>query len=259
MVDSGPADAPAYVLLHSLACTGLMTWYPAMETVRQFGRLVVFDQRLHGQGISSHRFLLEDCADDLAALADVLGIRTFVPVGYSMGSLVAQLVWKRHRERVDGLVLCATTSAVSRASYERLATGVFAALLETLSPKAGPPAAAPDAGGPVLSDYRWLLNQFRATSPGAITHAIAEIIRFDSTGWIGDVDVPTSVVVNLRDRALPTRRQHWLASQIPDAHTVTVDAGHAGCTFRTDRFVPALDEAIASVHRRIMADQHKGA
>jgi hypothetical protein len=37
VVDSGPADAPAYVLLHSLACTGLMTWCPALETTAWSG------------------------------------------------------------------------------------------------------------------------------------------------------------------------------------------------------------------------------
>lgn len=260
-VDSGPQDAPTYVLLHSVACTGLMTWYPVLKTVRQFGRVVVFDQRLHGQGISSDRFLLEDCADDVAALADVLGIRTFVPVGYSMGSLVAQLVWKRHRERVDGLVLCAATAAVSRASYERLATGIFAALVEAISPplRSAAPLAAPPAPEFVRSDHRWLFDEFRATSPGAITRAIAEIVRFDSTRWISDIDVPTSVVINLRDRAFGTQRQRWLASQIPGSHTVTVDAGHSGCTFRADKFVPALREAINSVHRRIAADQPKPA
>jgi 3-oxoadipate enol-lactonase len=62
VVDSGPEDAPAYVLLHSVACTGLMTWYPVLDVVRGFGRVVVFDQRCHGQGISTPRFLLEDCA-----------------------------------------------------------------------------------------------------------------------------------------------------------------------------------------------------
>ena len=46
--DSGSADGPTYVLLHSLACTGLMAWYPALDTVREFGRVVVFDQRCHG-------------------------------------------------------------------------------------------------------------------------------------------------------------------------------------------------------------------
>jgi diacylglycerol O-acyltransferase len=251
VVDTGPADGPTYVLLHSVACTGLMTWYPALAPLREFGRVVVFDQRCHGQGITTPRFLLEDCADDVAALADVLGISTFVPVGYSMGSLIAQLVWKRHSERVDGLVLCAATAAVNRASYERIASGLFAALIEAVSPPArrfGPAAAAGDG---LLRDHQWLLGQLRNTSPGAITRAVAEVIRFDSTSWVADIDVPTSVLVTMRDRAFGVQRQRWLADRIPGAETIEIDAGHAGCTFASDKFVAGLLQAVEAVHRRL--------
>ncbi|WP_193045771.1 alpha/beta fold hydrolase [Mycolicibacterium baixiangningiae] len=255
VIDYGPQDGPTYLLLHSVACTGLMTWYPALDVVKQFGRVVVFDQRCHGHGISSPRFLLEDCADDVVALADALGIRTFVPVGYSMGSLIAQLVWRRHRERVDGLVLCAAAAAVSRASYERLATGIFAAFIDAFSPPLRGPSLTPvsSAADGVFGVPQWLLGQFRATSPGAITRAVAEITRFDSRPWVGEIDVPTSVVITLRDHAFGTGRQRWLAGQIPDAQVVPVDAGHASCTLQSDRFVPALSEAISSVHDRVLS------
>lgn len=256
VIDTGPSDGPTYVLLHSLACIGLMTWYPALDVVRKFGRVLVFDQRCHGQGISPPRMLLEDCADDVAALADALDIASYVPVGYSMGSLIAQLVWRRHRERVDGLVLCAAAAAVSRARYERIATGVFATLMETLSPaprRCGP-SAAPNHG--YLRDHQWVLGQLRATSPGGITRAIAEVVRFDSTSWVGEIDVPTAVVVTMKDRAFGVPRQKWLASQIPDAEIVTVDAGHAGCTLQPAAFVPGLHRAIESVHRRIPAPNY---
>lgn len=249
--DSGPSDGPTYLLLHSLACTGLMTWYPALDVVREFGRVVVFDQRCHGQGISSPRILLEDCADDVAALADALGISSFVPVGYSMGSLVAQLVWQRHRERVDGLVLCAAAAAVSRARYERLATGLFASVIEALgpAPRRCEPSAAVTSG--VFPDHQWVLGQFRATSPGGVTRAIAEVLRFDSTTWVGEIDVPTSVLVTSKDRAFGVQRQKWLADRIPGAEVVMVEAGHAGCTLQPAVFVPGLRQAIESVHRRL--------
>jgi 3-oxoadipate enol-lactonase len=251
VVDTGPSDGPTYVLLHSLACTGLMTWYPALHMVREFGRVVIFDQRCHGQGISPPRMLLEDCADDVAALADALDIPSFVAVGYSMGSLVAQLAWRRHRDRVDGLVLCAAAAAVSRAWYERLATGVFAALVENLStaPHRGGPAAAVTPA--FLPDHQWVLGQFRTTSPGGITRAIAEVIRFDSTSWVDEIDVPTAVVVTMKDRAFGVQRQKWLASHIPDAEMVAVHAGHGGCTLQPAAFVPGLRKAIESVHRRL--------
>lgn len=255
LVDSGPRDGPTFVLLHSVACTGVMTWYPALAQLQQYGRVVVFDQRGHGQGIDTPRFLLEDCADDVAAVADVLDVDTFVPVGYSMGSLIAQLVWKRHPDRVDGLVLCAAAAAVNRASYERIATGLFAALLESLSPPSRrlAPGAAVSHGW--LRDHQWILRQVRSTSPGAITRAVAEVIRFDSTRWAHQIDVPTAVLVTTRDRAFGVQRQRWLASRIPDAETVEVEAGHAGCTFASERFVAGLVAAVDSVHDRLTSTE----
>jgi pimeloyl-ACP methyl ester carboxylesterase len=254
VVDSGPvADAPTFMLLHGLACTGLMMWYPALEMMRGCGRVVVFDQRWHGQGISAPRFLLEDCADDVAALADVLGVDRFVPVGYSMGSLVAQLVWHRHRQRLDGLVLgAAPTGWWSHVTWERLGAGVFAALVEALSPRPGLPAVpASNGDSDVRDSLQWVLDQFRTTSPGGIARAVAETTRFDSTSWVGEIDVPTSVLIPLRDRLVPPRHQLWLANQIPEAKIVTVDAGHACCTLQPDKFVAALREAVDSVRRRI--------
>ena len=254
VVDSGPASAgaPTIMLLHSLACTGLMTWYPSLEMVRRFGRVAVFDQRGHGLGITSPRFLLEECADDVVALADELGVDTFIPVGFSMGSLVAQLVWRRHPDRTDGLVLCAGAAKFGgAAAYRRFGTGVFAGLLDALGPEPARLAAAapPDHG--YFNNHRWLYDQFRATSPGAIMRAVAESLRFDSRRWVGEIDVPTAVVVTRRDRAVPPRDQRWMAAQIPCAHTVTVDAGHASCTLSPKAFVPGLHSALKWVIERV--------
>jgi 3-oxoadipate enol-lactonase len=263
VVDSGPVDgAPTFMLLHGLACTGLMMWYPVLEMMRGFGRVVVFDQRWHGQGISTPRFLLEDCADDVAALADALGVETFVPVGYSMGSAVAQLVWRRHPQRLDGLVLgAAPTGWWNGVPWERVGAGVLAALIEVFSPRPGLPrpaavdAPAVDAETLVRNDLQWVLGQLRSTSPGGIVRAVAETTRFDSTSWVGQIDVPTSVLIPLRDRAIPPRQQFWLAEQIPEAHVVTVDAGHACSMLQSEQFVVALREAVDWVRGRIDAER----
>jgi pimeloyl-ACP methyl ester carboxylesterase len=254
VVDSGPVDgAPTFIMLHGLACTGLMMWYPALEMMRGFGRVVVFDQRFHGQGISAPRFLLEDCADDVAALADALGVETFVPVGYSMGSAVAQLVWRRHPQQLDGLVLgAAPTGWWNGVPWERLGAGVLAALIEAFSPRPGlPRPVAAHGETDVRDNLQWILAQVRSTSPGGIARAIAETTRFDSTSWVGQIDVPTSVLIPLHDRAIPPRQQFWLAKQIPGAQVVTVEAGHSCSVLQSEKFVPALREAVDSVRRRI--------
>jgi 3-oxoadipate enol-lactonase len=96
-----------------------------------------------------------------------------------------------------------------------------------------------------------MLEQLRTTSPGGIARAIAEMTRFDSTSWVGEIDVPTSVLIPLRDRLVPPRHQLWLADQIPETKIVTVDAGHACCTLQSDKFLAALREAVDWVRRRI--------
>jgi pimeloyl-ACP methyl ester carboxylesterase len=58
------------------------------------------------------------------------------------------------------------------------------------------------------------------------------------------------VLIPLRDRVIPPRHQRWIAEQIPDAHAVTVDAGHAGCTMQWKEFVPGLAQPLFVAHIR---------
>src|SRR3954464_199495 len=68
----GPSpDSPSIVLLHALGCTGLLTWFPAIEPLSRRFRVVTLDLRWHGQGIQSEAFSLADCADDVGALIDL--------------------------------------------------------------------------------------------------------------------------------------------------------------------------------------------
>src|SRR4051812_17722617 len=132
VVDTG-GNRPPLVLLHALACTGLLTWYPSLEVLRERYRLVIFDQRWHGRGIRSPRFVLTDLADDVVAVADALGLERFAVAGYSLGSLVAQAAAHRHPHRVAGLVLCASAThfARSEAAHRRLARIAAGAPLST--------------------------------------------------------------------------------------------------------------------------------
>src|SRR5688500_14409177 len=116
----GPEGGPTLVLLHALVCTGYLAWHPVLERLVGSYRVVLLNQRWHGRGIRSPQFRLEDCADDVAALLDVLEIDRCIPVGYSMGGAIAQLFWERHPDRVEGMVLCATARNFKGARRERL-------------------------------------------------------------------------------------------------------------------------------------------
>ena len=252
--DGTPAEArregPTLFLLHALACTGLLTWYPSIPELRRRYRLVVFDQRWHGQGFRSPRFDLDDCADDLIAVADLLGVDQIVPVGFSMGSLVAQLAWRRHPSRIAGAVLGAGTASFAAEGSTPRALEVISTRVARLAERrvaTGSRNGVTAAGDP----DRWAYEQFRSTSAAEIAGAGAVISRFDSSGWIGRMDVPTAVVVTAKDRAIGTARQRRLAALLPASTSYEADAGHASCVVGAHRFTPALLAACASVTSRV--------
>ena len=248
VTDVGPRDAPALVLLHSVACTGLLTWYPALTRLARHHRVVVFDQRWHGQGFRSPEFRLADCAGDVTAVADALGVGEFAIAGYSMGGLVGQLVARAEPERVTGLVLCSTASNFGRGLRQRVALDVFSRTLRQLRERVKLPVAAEALPRARLEDHRWALREFRSTTPWEIAVAVDEIGRFDSTRWLHTLRLPTAVVVTTRDRFIAPDHQRSLARRIPGAATYEVAAGHAACVLAADRWVPALLAAVASVH-----------
>ena len=246
----GPSpDAPAVILLHAVGCTGLLTWFPAIERLAEKYRVVVFDQRWHGRGIVSEHFSLRDCADDVAAVADALGLEAPVVAGYSMGSIIAQRVWRQHPERIGGLVLAATTDHFRTKGTERVfhqGMELSMGALRTLSRSRTITAAgrlATDLLDPT-DMHEWALAQWRSTSGWAVAQAVAALGRHHSTPWLSRIDVPTAVVVTTRDRVLPPARQRAIAARIPGATVHEAPCGHAGCVLQADSFVPAFLEGV---------------
>ena len=72
---SGPMVAPTLLLLHGWTATSDLNWFTCFDALSEHFRVVAMDMRGHGRGIrTKSSFKLEDCADDAAAVADVLGI-----------------------------------------------------------------------------------------------------------------------------------------------------------------------------------------
>ncbi|MBF6467120.1 alpha/beta hydrolase [Nocardia beijingensis] len=255
----GPKDAPTLVLLHATACTAYLTWFPSLAALARRYRVVLFDQRWHGRGIRSERFNLEDCADDVAAVLDALGIDRAVCVGFSLGGIVSLLAGRRHPDRVSGLVLCATPYRFREKWREHAfhrTFGAFAAAVGPYSYRRAEKLAGRLPELPVLTWApgrldRWAFGEFRSTSGWALTQILAVVGRFDATAWLHSLTMPTAVVVTMRDRAIPVYRQVEMAGMIPGASAHRVAAGHACCVLEADRFVPVLLEACESVAARI--------
>ncbi|MEK9937615.1 MAG: alpha/beta hydrolase [Ilumatobacter sp.] len=254
----GPEGAPAVILIHGWTASADINFFTCYRALGEHVRVIAFDQRGHGSGLRTRRVVrLEDCADDVARVADALGIDTFIPVGYSMGGTIAQLTWRRHRDRVDGLVLAATAPHFAERRDERLSflglTGLAALARVT-------PTQARDR----ISDQVYLRRKTETWGPWAVAQAARHDWRmvleagralgnFSSTDWLGEIDVPTSVVVTMRDPVVPLRRQVRLFDEIPGAEAFRVDGEHDAVVANADRFVPTLIRAIGSVTSRIVS------
>jgi len=255
---AGPDGAETLMLIHGVAVTAELNWGLAFAPLARYFRVVAADLRGHGDGIRlGSRFRLEDCADDVAALAGVLDIGQFVAVGYSMGGMVAQLLYKRHASLLSGLVLCLTASSFYGSPAEQLTALVTPAMAAALRWNPFLYLMSAEGVGTALlgriddpATASWARAQLSRTSLATSVLAMPAVSGFTSDEWISQIDVPTAVVVTTRDRIVPADRQLKLARAIPGASVHEVDADHGACVNAPQLFTRALLEACWSVERR---------
>lgn len=254
---AGPPGAPTLLLLHGLAATGLLNWRSTFDVLSKSYRVIVVDHRGHGRGVRSREpFRLVDCADDAAAVTRHLGAERFIAVGYSMGGPIAQLLWQRHPERVDGLVFCATACRFAPRGRRRLSYAI-SPLLNSLG-RVAPRNVIRRMARRWLSERiedpeirEWVMNEVGSSDPIAVSQAAAAIQRYSSVRWIGGIDVPTSIILTEKDGLVPPKQQRVLADGIRGAVTFSIPGDHSVCVSRPELFLPALAEACASVVARL--------
>lgn len=258
-VVEGPPGAPTVVLLHGWLASAGLNWFTAFDSLRGRYTVVAPDLRGHGRGLrNGRRFTLAACADDVAALLEHEGTGPVIAVGYSLGGPVAQLLWRRHPELVDGLVLCATSHYLMPGMREQMIFGTFM-LAAAGSTRLGMLAAK----GPARHLQRVWPAPAEVTRPDTMrAWARAEMRRHDyrhvleagvamsnyHARWIDQIDVPTAVVVTTKDRAVNPLAQLRMAMKIPGASVHRIDDGHVVCAKRS--FGPALRRAVDDVASR---------
>jgi 3-oxoadipate enol-lactonase len=257
----GPPGAPTVLLLHGLVASGGLNWFQAFTPLSQHFNVLALDHRGHARGLRTRsRFRLADCADDAAALLDVLGTGPVIAVGYSMGGPIAQLLWKRHPEKVSGLVLAATSDRFVPVSRERLVfvtamsaaigTSRFGGLLTHVPSRAMRARAAAGAVRTRPDSLRaWAAAEMRRHDWRMVAEAARAIGVYDASSWIGEIDVPTTVLVTTEDKAISALEQMRLLLSIPTAELQRLDDGHTVCA--RARFGPPVVEACLSVASRI--------
>lgn len=256
----GPPGAPTLVLLHGVTLTAELNWLAVFPVLGRQFRVLAFDQRGHGGGLGcGGAYRLEQCADDVAGLADVLGIERLFVVGYSMGGLIAQLCWRRHPRLVAGLVLCATAPSIAGVLWRRWVMLTMPALMMPLVAASagsmpGMAGLRADVLGAHLIDPNgdrvhrdWALGQMRRTSLVTALSAVSAVYEFSSHDWIGRVDVPTAVIITRDDRVVLAVRQRKLAAAVRGALVYEMDGDHGVFLHAPGRFTTTLLAACQEI------------
>lgn len=262
--EAGDPTAPPVVLLHGWMFPADLNWWTCYEPLSAQHRVIALDYRGHGRGPRpSAPFRLTDVADDVAALLRHLDASPAVAVGYSMGGAVAQLLWQRQPDVVRGLVLCATSAswtASARMRWGWHAMGVLQVVLRFVPrpwwerlyraqatgrlPVQVSQIIGEDTPKDVVDRLPWIVAELDRGSAEDLAEAGRELGRYDARGWLDTVDVPTTVIVTVRDTLVPMAVQRDLAARIPGAVTIDIDGDHDAVVAQRDTFITALLDGV---------------
>jgi 3-oxoadipate enol-lactonase len=248
--DRGSGEA--VVLIHGHPFNRRM-WAPQLAALSDDLRLLAPD--LPGYGSSppmSPKITMRELADAVLGLLDAVGIARATIVGLSMGGLVAMELALAHPERVDGLVLAATTAApvtpeeaeARRAQADEIERdGMLAPALEMEARLFGPEARK---NPELLASVFAMMVSTPPAGAAAALRGRAE--RPDYSGLLPDLRVPSLVIVGDHDSWAPDEVTDQLVASLPDGELQRFPgAGHLPNLEDPERFNTALREFVARI------------
>jgi pimeloyl-ACP methyl ester carboxylesterase len=255
-------EGPAVLLVGGLAMTAA-GWWRTVPVLAEDFRVLTFDNRGTGRSASAGASdSVAEMADDAAAVLSAAGVERAHVYGISLGGMVAQELALRHPERVDALVLGATTPGSFLAAPPDAA--VLAAFLRHRSLR---PDEAVWGSVPHLYARETQVHRperiaedvaRRLEEPVAhrtYTAQVAAGMRHDALSRLGAISAPTLVVHGQQDRVVPPANARTLAAGIPDAELhLWPGAGHL---YMTDE--PRADPDVADFLARLTRSRVAGA
>jgi pimeloyl-ACP methyl ester carboxylesterase len=228
-------------------------WAPNVSALVDRCRCVAMDFRGFGETTVAPPYSMEQYADDLAHLLEVLRIEKVVLVGCSMGGYASFAFWRRHRDRVRALVLADTRSgADSEETAARRRQLIEVARVEGSTAVAN--AQIPSIVGKTTREkqpdtYDAVHRMIAQARPDGIIGALeAMMLRPDSTPLLSTIDVPTLIVVGEEDVPTPVKEARAMHAMIPGSTLeVIAGAGHLSNLERPAAFNHVLTEFLVAL------------
>lgn len=234
--ESCAGPGPAVLLVHGYASSGRM-WRSALERLDGQAAAHALDLPGHGHSDQPHYswYSLDSFVGALRGYARAAGLERAALVGHSMGGTIALEYTRRFPAAVERLVL--VNPVITGRLYldlpwlarrlpgrwvlsvtRRLWPGASARLLRRI-------AARRARRGPIGYLERNQEDLARMSADALIGCARA-VARANLASGLGDVAVPTLVVVGRRDATVPPREGRLAARAIPGARLAELAAGH---------------------------------
>jgi 3-oxoadipate enol-lactonase len=249
-------EGPAVLLIAGQGMTA-EGWWTTIPVLSRSFRVISFDHRDTGRsGRVPWPYTAAQMARDAVAVLDAAGERRAHVYGISLGSLVAQEVALRHPDRVQALVLGAS-SAGGFAGYKPPPSSfaqTFLVRAGAMGPEEAAWAAVPYTYGEktrrchperIVTDIAHRVSS--PPEPLAYMHQATAVATHDAYERLNQVAAPTLVVHGEQDVFVPPVNALVLAERIPGAQRqLWPDAGHM---YTIDE--PRADQEIA----RFLLDQ----
>lgn len=230
-------------------------WSAQLGAGIQDVRMIAVDLPGFGESARVDVPSLDAWADWIAAVLDTLGIERVTVGGLSMGGYLCFAFWRRHRERVQGLVLADTKAGADgddaragrRAMQQLVADkGVGAVAEKMITGMVGKTTRAtkPD----VVAELDAMM---RRASPRAVHDALdAMRTRDDSAPTLATIDVPTLILCGEEDALTPPEESRAMHAGIAGSTLALIpEAGHASCVESPEEFNRLLSEWVGATFR----------
>ncbi|HYZ27701.1 MAG TPA: alpha/beta fold hydrolase [Thermoleophilaceae bacterium] len=229
-------EGPPVLLIAGQGMT-VDAWWATIPVLAESFRVIAFDNRDTGRSTRlPWPYTVAQMAGDAVAVLDAAGARRAHVYGISLGSLVAQEVALRHPDRVDALVLGASSGG-GFAAYKPPPSS----LAQTFLVRAGTMGAEEAQWAAVPYTYAEKSRRVHAEriatdiahrlksppEPLAYVHQAAAVATHDAYERLNRLAAPTLVVHGEEDVFVPPANALVLAERIPGAELrLWPDAGH---------------------------------
>lgn len=229
------------VFLHGLGGDH-SNWQPQIAAFSKHYRCVAWTLPGYGVSPAMESLTWPNLSDMVARVLDDVGVHRATIVGLSMGGYIAQQFAADYEDRVDRLVLAATSSQFGRGSAS-FAEKFLAARLAPLDQGAAPADFAPEVVASLLSPDATsdaLANAVASMSrisSDAYRDALQCLVTWNFAPYLDEIVAPALCIAGANDRTAPVAALQALAEGLPDARLAVIeDCNHLMNLDRPDEF-----------------------